>query len=83
MLSCVTADAGVESIRSLERGPIFKYAEELNFEFLVAQIAIGITELAPSFFAPRDSFAQRAIILADIGKSVLENWWEVRPTGGI
>lgn len=50
----------------------FKNYKELEFDFLVAEIVIRITELAPRFLPPADRFTQRATILAADGKRVLE-----------
>ena len=50
----------------------FKSVTELEFDFLVAEIVICITGLAPRFLPPTDSFAQRATILAANGNCVLE-----------
>ena len=49
----------------------FENFRELEFDFLVTEILVRITELAPSFLPPNDSFTQRAITLVDSGNRVL------------
>ena len=54
------------------KGAFIEDFKDLEFDFLVTEILVRITELAPSFLSPNDSFNQRAIKLADGGKRVLE-----------
>ena len=54
------------------KGTFFEDFKELEFDYLVTEILIRITELAPTFLLPEDSFTQRAIKLANSGNRVLE-----------
>ena len=53
-------------------GTFFQDIKELEFDFLVTEILIRITELAPRFLLPEDSLTERAKTLSDSGNDVLE-----------
>ena len=53
-------------------GTFFQDFKELEFDFLVTELLIRITELAPMFLLPEDSLTGRAKTLAERGNRVLE-----------